>query len=355
MYAQWQRIEMDWQLSGNTAYVLFINGKMGIYASDNMRAGILETSNGGISWTNISSKDTFQVVNPVRPALKSLGGNKYIAVFYNAIVIGEFGRGYKVKRFVHWDSTLPCVYNTGFSDVSVVDNKHIWVASGYGFVYSGDAGETWECRAPNTHGYFRYAKFIDSLHGVSLGAYTKDGGRNWSASKFIGFGRREFYGVLLNASHSAFLVGSSVYRSDDSGSSFHSLFENVYSCSSYAFCDGEYGWIGCHAKSMQTTNGGTDWSVIEDDSLFRPSQINITGVCSVSCDTVFAVEGSYLYYNFNARNLVSVEEKESSGIAGFQIYPNPTDGLITISTTKDVVSATVVDMLGNVVMSVGFE
>jgi len=339
--------------------ILFFDGKKGLCATAEGRPALFETTDGGKSWLKITN-DTLRANNYHIPAIKSLGGLRYIAVFYDDILIGEFGKGYRKQTWDSEDAFPPCLYDAGWSDAFVLENRHIWVSSGNGVVYSSDAGETWECRAPNTLRQHKFIVFLDSLVGSSsnrYGAnYTKDGGHTWTQSKFVGGSFSEFYGLILSGSNSAFLVGSALFRSDDSGATFRHVMQVFPACSSFAFCDANYGWIGGERKFMQTTNGGTDWVDIKNDTLFYTNHYNFTGgISPVSCDTVFAVGGGYLYYNFNARNLVSVEEENQIGIAGFQIYPNPTDGLVTISTAEDVVSATVMDMLGNVAMSVGFE
>lgn len=353
---QWQRV----LLGGKALYadnVLFFDGKKGLCATAGGIPAMFETTDGGRFWTKIKN-DTLRTINFQGTAIMPLGGLRYVAVFYDAILIGEFGNGYKK---LSWDSNAeftPCLDDVGWSDVSVVDQRHVWVSSENGIVYSSDAGETWECRAINTKRQHKNIVFIDSLTGVSSNRfgshYTRDGGLSWTPSTFVGF-TGEYYGLVRSASNVTFLVGSVVSRSDDSGTTFTHISNVFPACSSFAFCDANYGWIGGQSKFMQTTNGGTSWNDVKDDSLFKGLDFRVTGISPVSCDTVFAVGGGYLYYNFNARNLVSVEEENPNGMAGFQIYPNPTDGMVTISTTDEISSATVMDMLGNVVMSAGFQ
>ncbi len=243
----------------NTTNVDFVSTNVG-YAST--PAGILKTTDGGISWQNVYSVTSTSFVSTIK--------------FYdanNGLVFREFDL---VLRTSDGGATWTSGYvNDRLYDFFYVDQSKIFAVAEYGMVYrSMDAGATWVNvnPGPRYQGFDLSTEFFfDADYGLVAGLRgrilkTNDGGSTFTSSSptystisDISFGSNNV-GYALN--------GRNIYKTIDKGKNWNKLGFQVpgdsYTGTSHCLFFSEDTGIVLStypAKLFKTTDGGMNWSV----------------------------------------------------------------------------------------------
>lgn len=236
-FSQWQQV-----FSSGTIYSL--SNSAGYYYAATMGAGVIRSTNNGVSWVTTSLNYTN--INGV------YANNNYV------FAAGMNGFYTSTNNGVNWGSPLP-LGNTGIASVTMSGtnvlagnfNYGIYISNNNGanFIQTNLTSGTIESMASN--GAIAYAA------KTSGGIYTSNNyGATWAQSSLATY---TFKAFAINGSvvyAGAYYYG--VFKSDNSGASWYqtSLFQNVYSL----VVNGNYVAAGTDTGVYLSSNSGLNWS-----------------------------------------------------------------------------------------------
>lgn len=240
---------------------------------------------------------------------------------------------------------------TNFSDIFCFTegNKHAFSVGflpfGYPFksFYSNDYSENWASAGWLTPNFDNSGlgafdiDFADSLHGVvgSGGGnvfYTKDGAQTWYTRELIGYDGNITAVDMVNDTLAYAIANSKLYKSGNGGDTW-SLVTSVYGNTVYGsngtsmrlqFLDTSIGYYCNGYGFYKTQNGGLNWT--RDTSIS-----NVVDFHLVSNEKVYLLTWDSVLTNGGVFKRDIVDDiKEVKAEVQFSLYPNPTDGVITI-------------------------
>ena len=235
--AQWVNQPLNINVAGFYS-IDFINGLTGL-AIYGYQGNIVKTTNGGNSWSEVSSGTTLSfrkivfVNNLIGYVLPQWGGNLLKTI--------NGGNGWFFTTKAYSDDFL------SMFDMFFVDENKGWINSGGGLYYTNNGGSNWQKKKsypllPDDGGAHRMIKSIymfDTLNGIGIGEYQKplsgstytinsliaktiDGGENWSVvlentpivTEYVQFSSRKI----------GYAVGwGGIYKTEDGGNSWYTL------------------------------------------------------------------------------------------------------------------------------------
>ena len=311
---------------------------------DTSRGVILKTTNGGVSWTNVTAVGTdsmFVGINNYPDFVYFWNVNSGIAVgdpngntVHSDSLLAVYGSdslytiySYTVPAFEIWQTvnggttwarvsdTLvppPQTNEYGQANSYAVYGNKLWFGTSTGRVYTNSDTGRWSAHPTNLYSGIVGLAFRDSLHGLAWGyetstatkytlMNTSDGGRTWAFSPVNSYiGMTDFcvipktYGYMsvgLNSSSSAY--ATSISYSD-----------------------------------------GNSWSILESNTL------NIERISVVQMtDTMHGWAGTYVINNttgmnkYIGRNLASIKQVADNNNQ-IRVYPNPNSGVFNLEISQ---------------------
>jgi photosystem II stability/assembly factor-like uncharacterized protein len=223
---------------------------------------IFKTTDGGTSWSQISL------------SIHSLLEVEFTDA-NNGIVVGDYGKIFKtIDCGESWTLISSGVDNTLFSCCYVDSTTIIVVGSLNAVLKSINGGNSWNA-IQNIEGSFHSVDFNSSGVGfiVSLSgeAYKSiDKGASWQPVDYD-FNHDLFF---VNAvSEASYVFGVTrypgIYKSNDNGNTWAELSDSKthYPMLSLDFYDEFFGYAASYGHILKTTNGGENWTVINEDPL----------------------------------------------------------------------------------------
>jgi photosystem II stability/assembly factor-like uncharacterized protein len=223
------------------------------------RGCVLRTFDGGATWDSLG-----------HPNLNFLYGVKFV----NSMVGWVCGGNGTLRKTT--DGGLVWVLKTSGSpqtlyDVEFTDLQNGWMVGGNGEILrSSNGGESWSRQTSNTSSVLYDACFVDSLRGWTVGTggtilHTSNGGSTWEAQSSGVINTLQ--SVCFVDSLHGWAVGTVgiVLHTSDGGT--HWTIQNSGMQStlwSVCFIDSLDGWSVGVASNIRTTNGGVDWSSLND-------------------------------------------------------------------------------------------
>jgi len=135
-------------------------------------------------------------------------------------------------------------------DISIIEEDHIWICTGYGKIYSTtDGGFNWQLQFYDTSmaKFMNYIEMFDSLNGMAMG----DAPANDKPALFLKTTNGGIDWISQNDSYLIGLWSGDIWRRVD--------FVDVNT--------GYFYFRGAPHKLYKTTNSGEDWAVINDTIL----------------------------------------------------------------------------------------
>lgn len=266
----------------------------GISAND--VATILKTTDGGKKWENLPAPVTYRQVSSLFFTNDTIG--YLVAQDTNVYKTTDGGQ--------HWDTiTPPKAGNYGWNQVFFADAQHGYLL---GLTYTGN----------NNYG--------------AIFSKTINGGATWSAADtiFIAPKQQPYSEFFVNdtlgfitATRGETQPNSALVRTTDGGATFAA---NPYGFDLYLsglyFLNTDTGFIsGQNGTLLYTSDGGNSVTALQTNTTALLSDVNFTPDSAVGL--AVGNNGTILKINF-AQNTTAVVQ--ASGLAGTNIYPNPSSG-----------------------------
>jgi len=282
--ATWQTVQQ--QGSGQRLWDIEYSGPdTAFLAGDN---GVISRSiNGGASWAPIQSGGAgvthgFDAVD----ALHAWAGQDAGEIVYTV----NGGRQW-VRSSVQGFDTFGQIMDIAFADTSTG-----WAAGADAFFggsrgvlsRSSDGGKTWHEQVEFPDFTFNRLEAISPLNAYAVGTYdlggrgmvlrTTDGGSFWQDVTPASDG---FRGVFFRNTTTGWIIGSSIYKTTDGGTSWTKQFgDSNTEFSAISFSDLQNGWaVGFNNLVLHTTDGGQNWT---PQDVHAPSGTAVTGVTAIS-------------------------------------------------------------------------
>ena len=174
--------------------------------------------------------------------------------------------------------------------------------------------------------------------------YTTDGGNNW-AVKLVG-GTESITGVWMLSPDTIWTCGlqGKMYKTTNAGQNFSLITPGPNDLNAIFFVDDLNGYLTGSQANFQTTDGGSTWTTMNNPT-------------SNSMKDIFVSPDNKVRWAVGANggiikniNTIGIENLPQTTI---QVYPNPTEGIISIPLSGDF-EIQVIDMKGVVVKTKNF-
>ncbi|SKB81476.1 Por secretion system C-terminal sorting domain-containing protein [Soonwooa buanensis] len=297
--------------------------------------GVWKTTNGGANWT----KQTTAAFNTNNTTGQSFANIVYFWDANEGIAVGDPVNGvfemYKTTNGgTNWAkvATAPAAAGDfGYTHIRFLSGNNIWMGTDTGrILYSPNKGQTWQAfQSPaidfggvTTAGSFANLAFTDATHGLLqtndnevVGLWkTTDSGANWTEI----FPTGNFYGENVGA-----VPGTGVYVSSSQEGASYSV-------------DGGQTWVDMEFPAGEAPYGGT--------IQFINSTVGYMGGMSQAQLTAGPVSAIYKFKGqFLAVNDVNASK------AKLTIANNPVGDKVELKSTKEIATATVIDMAGKAI------
>jgi photosystem II stability/assembly factor-like uncharacterized protein len=266
--------------------IFFIDEKNGWVIGS--KGAILNTRNGGLSWTE-----------QISGTKKGLIGMKFLDL-NNGWIVGEEelmlhtengGNTWKSNKDISELSFTNKIINyiiplnfkgADLFDVHFIDKDNGWAAGGITgeyikILHTSDGGKTWETQEKTLSGetlkeletVCSVVKFTDRENGWAIGLegillHTTDGGEKWNYHKDIT--SKTIFGMDLKDNHGWF-VGSdgTILHTPDGGKTWETQESGTKDfLYDVFFTDAQYGWIiGDDGHILHTEDGGKKWEIFD--------------------------------------------------------------------------------------------
>jgi photosystem II stability/assembly factor-like uncharacterized protein len=253
----WHKVQTSGFPWTTTSSKLFFTDSITGFAANNTD-GLLSTTNGGLSWTNL-----YQNVDGVTFA-NSLNGFAY----------GTYNYYYTSNGGSSWTSS-PATYH--FSDANFYDAQNGIAVDTDGLTFqTTDGGHTWNLLNSGTNSYLNSVRMLSLNNIVAAGdnatiISSSNGGTNWSviSEAYEVYDNKYPYRSINFADDSTiYAVGSStsagdyLIRSTNAGCTWQKVnFPAVaYGIAGSQFFNPQEGFVAGYNHFLKTTDGGANWS-----------------------------------------------------------------------------------------------
>ncbi len=184
--------------------------------------------------------------------------------------LGSFGVFGQVAQDPDWKWQNPLPTNNRIYDVHFVNSFKGWAVGEYGtVVVSTNGGNNWYGQNSGTANTLRRLKFYDLNYGMIIGdngtlLKTTNGGITWNKifenSNFL------ISDITLISSEKAFIVGSNslLKQTTNGGQTWQDFTLPGVDFNTVQFLDTNFGVISTYNKIFKTTNGGLNWTILEN-------------------------------------------------------------------------------------------
>ena len=282
----------------SVAEVHFLTATRGWAAGPN--GTLLSTTNGGASWTSGTGAGATDLA-----AVECVD-------FFHGWAAGADGRVFRTTNGgAAWTQVaggnaapMPAVFG-----IDALDEQRAWASTYDGYILrTTDGGATWTPTPSGVNYQWRDVSFFDELHGYACGkkqsftpafARTFDGGLSWlpvdgsglfdlndveatGPSTALAAGETfvfrttngglnwtsvtpmpfsTFHGMDFVNAQTGWIAGTSIFRTDDGGSTWSFQATPPVTMWDVGFADAQTGWcVGSGARVMKTINGGASWT-----------------------------------------------------------------------------------------------
>lgn len=221
-------------------------------------------------------------------------------------------------------------------EVVFLDENIGWTAGDNGTIYhTTDGGLKWDKQISGVSTSIKFLFFLDSNLGWASGVNdvflkTTDGGKNWNkmdlnlVSNLQGYGvNRPFFFDKDNGWVPTGYPGGAILYTTDGGQSFTTVFPtNGNTVNSVYFTSADTGWaVGAWGAIYKSVDAGKNWSVYKDIGDQTLMHVRFT---DSNAGWACGSNGELWRYSNQASTVQPVQKHR------FALYPNPSQGCITI-------------------------
>jgi photosystem II stability/assembly factor-like uncharacterized protein len=255
------------------------------------RGCVLRTFDGGVTWDSLG-----------HPNLNFLYGVKFV----NSMVGLVCGANGTLRKTT--DGGLVWIPKTSGSsrtlyDIEFTDLQNGWIVGGNGEILcSSNGGESWSPQTSNTSAVLYDVCFVDGLRGWAVGTggtilHTGNGGSTWE-SQSSGVNNTLQSVCFVDSLHgwAAGTVGTVLHTSD--GGTHWAVQNGGMQSTLYGLCfaDTLHGWSVGVASNIRTTDGGVNWTSLNDNFPDRWRNVIATLTGSTNPAQIYIVCGHYDSY-----------------------------------------------------------
>ncbi|HRG60089.1 MAG TPA: YCF48-related protein [Bacteroidia bacterium] len=312
----------------------------------------LKTTNGGATWTSTNPTYYVDYVND----MAVLSPNKVV------IVAGDINNsGSKVITTTNGGSTYTeqVLSTNGLNAVSFPSATNGYIVGNSGVAFKTTNGGT--SYTPITTGITNNHTevfFVTNQLGFVVSEWgdirkTINSGNTWSQLNISGMGTtKQIYFTDISNGYTVNENGA-VFRTTDGGNTFNSVgqtclqtpFDMQFINDSTGFVVGSFVNASCDVS--YTTNYGQTWN-----SIVLPFEYAVWGVYAMDTANIYLVGQNQSIIKIGTNGVVtSVQKNDESLQPDFQIFPNPTDGILTIkNSNKEKIEIEIFDISGKLIL-----
>jgi len=304
-------------------------------------AVVIKTHDGGNSWQAINIPSNF----PVRSIYFTSTDSGWAVTgdvnsYTNTGTIWVTGTGGATWNSITWPGTP-------YGNLSVqVNSGKVWVgathnttSTGQDVYYSTDDGTTWTANPASIDWIWQYGlHFYDSMHGWVAGDnqtnglinYTADGGTTWTQQYTL---TNFLYGINFQDNMTGYAVGdhATLLRTTNAGTSWNAISNPLTSDTLYSITLAMNGMIdlivGSSGSTLWSSNNGITW-VTGPSTQTTQSLNSVTNAALINGSQFWVCgDSGVIITNSIVEGIPAVNNSQ----ANISIYPNPSDGNITVT------------------------
>jgi photosystem II stability/assembly factor-like uncharacterized protein len=333
----------------NASFALTENIVVAVGGKTSLEGIIMKTNDGGVTWSKQFTDNSLSSV-----FFTDLN-NGYAVGHYGCIMKTTDGGNTWTKQNVENQGASPALYSIYFTNATT----GFAVGTSGNIVKTTDAGATWTFLTDNSGFNFQSIWFTDQNTGyiASSGSAilkTTNGGSIWQSTS-TGI---QMFSVHFPTPSKGFSVGAfgTVMKTADAGTTWTKIpgVLTGYGMRSVWFIDEQTGYIATGdvndyiigGRILKTTDGGSTWT---NSTGKTPEPI---GHVTFHKNTGYAVSSNgVIFKNKNGGGSIGINElAEKKPVT---LFPNPSDGLVTIHTSNTINGSIIhiTDMKGRTILS----